>query len=159
MKPRRILWEGADADSEASRPERAAPKSETDDGLWEGRGPGRMALAIRRCGNGSGEFWGVSGKVDFVATAHSVALWRQAYAKRLADTDTDTDTDTRLRGSHLRAVRTIRIRWLPRRGAQPPERGARVLDALDRAGHGVWSFTLQLSGSRNAKAIGGGSLE
>jgi exopolysaccharide biosynthesis polyprenyl glycosylphosphotransferase len=96
----------------------------------------------------------VSGKVDFVATAHTVALWRHAYAKRLAVTDT------------IIVCAAVAFAQIARFGFDDSRVvGLNLLNAeleysmFSIALALVWSLTLQLSGSRNAKVIGGGSLE
>ncbi|MFB7843180.1 sugar transferase [Microbacterium sp. NPDC056052] len=96
----------------------------------------------------------MSGKVDFVATAHTVALWRHAYAKRLAVTDT------------IIVCAAVAFAQIARFGfGDSRVVGLNLLNAeleysmFSIALALVWSLALQLSGSRNAKVIGGGSLE
>ena len=102
-------------------------------------------------GTGTGE---LSGKVDYVATAHTVALWRQAYARRLAVTDM------------FIVFAAVAIAQVGRFGfGDSPVAGFSVLDAeveysmFSLALALVWLLALRLSGSRNAKLVGGGTLE
>lgn len=96
----------------------------------------------------------MSGKVDFLATAHTVALWRHAYAKRLAVTDTMVVCAAigfaQVARFGFGDSRVVGLNFL---NAELEYSMFSVALAL------VWSLALQLSGSRNAKVIGGGSLE
>ncbi len=102
-------------------------------------------------GTGIGE---LSGKVDFVATAHNVALWRRAYVRRLAVTDM------------FIVFAAVALAQVGRFGfGDSRVAGFSVLDAeveysiFSVALALVWFLALRLSGSRNAKLVGGGTLE
>lgn len=96
----------------------------------------------------------MSGKVDALATAHTVNLWRHAYAKRLSVTDAfvvcAAVAIAQFARFGLGDSRVVGLSFL---------RAEFEYSMFSVALIVVWLLALRLSGSRNAKLIGGGSLE
>ncbi|MCE4027316.1 MULTISPECIES: sugar transferase [unclassified Microbacterium] len=93
-------------------------------------------------------------KVDLVATSHTVAQWRHAYATRLAITDT------------VVVFASVMIAQVVRFGfGDSHVVGLNLLDT--ELGYSMfsiglalaWLLSLRLTGSRNPKLVGGGTLE
>ncbi|MGN8026969.1 sugar transferase [Microbacterium sp. 22242] len=89
-----------------------------------------------------------------MATARTVALWRRAYARRLAVTDTLVVCAT------VTFAQVVRFGFGDSRVVAPSLVNAELEYSLFSVGLALfWLLALRLLGSRNAKVIGGGTLE